>query len=127
VIGTPTVRSESIFPRKNWNVLSSAPDTSAATQTFRVTHPFHPLCGRELALITHRHNWAEDRVYFNDDGGVLRGIPASWTSILEPDPVVAVGKGRSAFRVSDLLQLVALVAGVAGDRKGRNHGKRRSV
>jgi hypothetical protein len=71
-----------------------------------------------LALVTHRHNWAEDRVYFKDDWGILRGIPASWTSIVEPDPVVAVGKGRSAFRVIDLLQLVTLVASISKTREG---------
>jgi len=27
-----------------------------------VTHPFHPLCGREFALVVGKNNWAEDRV-----------------------------------------------------------------
>ena len=66
-------------------------------------------------------------MYFNDDGGVLRGIPASWTSFVEPAPVVTVGKGRSAFRVTDLLQLVALVANIEGHRRVKANGKQRRV
>jgi transposase len=30
-----------------------------------VTHPFHPLHGREFSLVTYRHNWGENRVYFH--------------------------------------------------------------
>ncbi|MGZ6690002.1 MAG: DUF5372 family protein, partial [Solirubrobacteraceae bacterium] len=28
----------------------------------RVTHPFHPLYGRDFEFVAHRHNWGEDRV-----------------------------------------------------------------
>jgi hypothetical protein len=44
-----------------------------------VTHPFHPLCGRELSLVTYRHNWRERRVYFHDEQGRLTSLPVSWT------------------------------------------------
>src|SRR5208282_4812472 len=44
---------------------SSAPDLSGASQTFRVTHPFHPLCGREFTLVTYRRDWGGHRVYFH--------------------------------------------------------------
>jgi hypothetical protein len=47
----------------------TAPDCDGATQTFRVTHPFHPLLGRELRLVTFRQNWGEKRAYFYDDSG----------------------------------------------------------
>jgi hypothetical protein len=73
-----------------------------------VTHPFHPLLGREFELVTYRHNWGEDRVYFHDDQGQLRALSASWTSLAAEDPFVAVSGGRSAFRVADLLDLTAL-------------------
>lgn len=77
-----------------------------------MTHPFHPLHGREWDLLTYRHNWGEDRVYFHDDDGRVRSLPATWTSVSAADPVVALGAGRSAFRVSDLLELVKLIEGM---------------
>jgi hypothetical protein len=86
-----------------------APDSDAAHRVFRVIHPFHPLSGREFSLVTYRHNWGEDRVYFHDDGGKLASLPARWTDVLAPDPVAVVSGGRSAFRVEDLLGLVDLI------------------
>jgi hypothetical protein len=74
-----------------------------------VTHPFHPLYGREFELVTYRQNWGEDRVYFHDDEGRLRALSASWTSLAADDPFVAVSGGRSAFRVADLLELTVLM------------------
>jgi hypothetical protein len=67
------------------------------------------LCGREFALIERRENWGEDRVYYHDDGGRVAALPARWTSVFPPDPVVALSAGRSAFRVRDLLELAALI------------------
>jgi hypothetical protein len=75
-------------------------------RTFQVTHPFHPWRGREFSLVTYRVNWGEDRVFFQDERGLLVSLPARWTNVLPPEPLVAVGRGRSAFRVDDLLQLV---------------------
>lgn len=75
----------------------------------RVTHPFHPLAGAEFDLAFHRHNWGEDRVYFFDERGVLRGIPAAWTDRAAPDPFVVMAAGRCPFRVADLVALADLV------------------
>ena len=74
-----------------------------------MTHPFHPLCGREFDLVTYRHNWGEDRVYFHDDQGQLRSLSAGWTSVGADDPFLAISAGRSAFRTPDLLELVDLL------------------
>ena len=35
-------------------------------RSFKVTHPFHPLLGKKYDLVTYRHNWGENRVYFHD-------------------------------------------------------------
>jgi hypothetical protein len=75
-----------------------------------VTHPFHPLCGREFELVTYRQNWGEDRVYFHDDQGRLKSLSARWTSIGPDDPFKVISAGRSVFRTSDLLELVDLLA-----------------
>jgi len=62
--------------------------------------------------VTYRQNWGEDRVYFHDDQGQLRALPAGWTSLGADDPFVVVSAGRSAFRVVDLLELVGLLQGL---------------
>jgi hypothetical protein len=78
-------------------------------RTFEVTHPFHPLKGRNFTLVTYRHNWGEDRVYFYDADAKLSSLPANWTSFAPPDPFVEVAAGRCLFRFQDLVELVALV------------------
>jgi uncharacterized protein DUF5372 len=89
---------------------STTPGLLDGTQTFRVTHVFHPLRGQEFTLVDQRNAWGEDRVYFHDDTGRLRRLPTAWTSAAPPDAFVALSAGRSHFRVEDLLQLVALIA-----------------
>jgi hypothetical protein len=76
-----------------------------------VTHPFHPLLGREYELIQYRHFWGEDRVVYVDEMGEARSLPARWTSAASEDPVVVVSDGRSHFRVGDLVELAKLVRG----------------
>jgi len=88
--------------------------------TFRITHPFHPSAGRQFPLVTIRHNWGEDRVYYHDGRGQLASVPAAWTDVVPLDPDVAISAGRSPFRLRDLLELTRLVAAleqeVAHDR-----------
>jgi len=80
----------------------------------RVTHPFHPLRGREFALVVRKNNWAEHRVFFFVGDGQLTSLPSGWTDVDPPDPFDAVSAGRSAFRVADLLALAGLLAGIRG-------------
>ena len=88
--------------------LSNAPDTDGEQRRFRVTHPFHPLLGREFELTQYRQCWGEDRVFYLDDED-LRSIPARWTSAVADDPLVVISAGRSMYRVSDLLELAKLI------------------
>lgn len=81
-----------------------------------MTHPFHPLCGREYDLVTYRHNWSESRAYFHDDQGRLKSVPADWTSLGADDPFVVVAAGRAAFRATDLLELAFLIDQLQEDR-----------
>ena len=74
-----------------------------------MTHPFHPLCGRELELIEYRQAWGEERVYFLDSSGQLQRLPASWTDVVGEDPFVAVSAGRSPLRVEELVRLADLL------------------
>jgi hypothetical protein len=77
-------------------------------------HPFHPLRGKVFDLVTWRHNWGEDRVYYHDEAGELRSLPVAWTSMAPIDPFVSVAIGRSAFRIVDLLELVRLLEAMKG-------------
>ena len=79
-----------------------------------MTHPTHPLCGREFQLVDYRSTWGEDRVYYVDEEGVLKRLPASWTDFLDPDPFVVIAAGRSCFRWDDLVQLADLLVGLKG-------------
>jgi hypothetical protein len=98
--------------------LSIAPDLSDGERTFVVTHPFHPLKGCEFTLVTYRHNWGEDRVYFHDDRGSLMALPASWTSLAPKDPFREVAGGRCLLRFVDLIELLALTRQIAGRGSG---------
>jgi Family of unknown function (DUF5372) len=85
-----------------------------------VTHPFHPLFGREFELVTYKKAWGEDRVYFRDDQGRLRHVPVGWTSGQEPDPFRTVAAGRCHFRSEDLLRLVELIERLQGKTSPRS-------
>jgi hypothetical protein len=74
-----------------------------------VTHPFHPLFGREFDLIEYRNNWGEDRVYFHDAEGLLQSILASCTDAGGVDPFVEIAAGKSFFRYEELLRLADLL------------------
>jgi hypothetical protein len=80
------------------------------TGPVRVTHPFHPRFGQELEVAFRRRNWGDDRVFYRDGQGHLASLPAGWTSVVPEDPVVVMAGGRAHFRITDLLELAALVA-----------------
>ena len=75
----------------------------------RVTHPFHPWCGREFVFLAVRQTWSEDRVFFLDDGDRQFLLPVGWTDAVDPDPFVAMAGGRCPFRFADLVCLRRLI------------------
>ena len=93
----------------DWPKLSTAHHPHDLAEDFEVTHPFHPLRGRRFQLLSYRNNWGEDRVTFEDQEGRVCALPASWTSVVAPDPFVALSAGRSFFRIEELMRLVALM------------------
>ena len=78
---------------------------------FRVTHPFHPWFGQEFPLAAIRRVWAEERLCFVTEDGVLHSLPMAWTDFAPLDPWLAVSAGRSWFRFQDLCQLAEFVRG----------------
>jgi hypothetical protein len=80
-----------------------------------VTHPFHPLGGREYELVGYAHTWGEHRVFFREpDEERVRSMPAGWTDIEGPDPFLVLSAGRTAFRVHDLVALARLLGELEG-------------
>ena len=75
-----------------------------------MTHPFHPLFGRELSLVERRvRGTGGERAHFYDNHGRLESVPIAWTNLAAEDPFAVVSAGRAYFRVEDLLRLSALV------------------
>ncbi|WP_407643023.1 DUF5372 family protein [Caballeronia glebae] len=122
------VRNELLFRRDPSHRPSTARNSLGGIQLVRVTHPFHPLLGQEFVLLERRSTWGEERVYFHDDSGRLRRLPASWTSAAPPIAFEVLSAGRSAFRVEDLLHLVGLIARhrEASDTAGSKSGRRKT-
>ena len=83
-----------------------------------MTHPFHPLSGRDFEFVAYRQNWGEDRVHLHDENGQLFSLPAGWTDVAAADPFVVVAAGRCPFTTEGLLAVADLV-----DRfRARRHG-----
>ena len=80
-----------------------------------MTHPFHPLHGREFDLIEVTAVLGVGLVHYTADDGTLRTIREAFTSAAAMDPFARVAAGRSAFRVSDLLALASLLDSLDGD------------
>ena len=75
----------------------------------RVTHPFHPLAGRDFEFVEHRQNWGEDRVYLRDEHGELFSVLAGWTDVAPADPFTVIAAGRCPFTAGSLLALADLI------------------
>jgi hypothetical protein len=64
-------------------------------------------------------------VFFYDEQGVLKALPANWTDAGRPDPFVTLAAGRAHFRLADLLALAALAARLRDPDSG--HERERNV
>lgn len=61
-------------------------------------------------MVGYGHNWGDNRVFYRESGSeVVRSLPARWTDVEPPDPFIALARGRSHFRVEDLLILAGLL------------------
>ena len=56
-----------------------------------------------------RQTWGEYRVFFYDEPGELKALPASWTNAGTIDPFVTLSAGRAHFQPADLLALVSML------------------
>jgi len=83
-----------------------------------VTHPFHPLYGRDFEFVACRQNWGEDRVHLHDENGQLFSLPAAWTDVVAADPFVVIAAGRCPFTTAGLLALADLIGRLRAQRYG---------
>ena len=83
-----------------------------------MTHPFHPMLGREFVFLAVRQTWSEDRVFVLDDNSRQCSFPVGWTDAVEQDVFVSFAAGRCPFRVDDLLELALLIDGLSGPGNG---------
>jgi len=58
-----------------------------------------------LDLLAQVREWGEERVYYRDENGRMRFLPAKWTNLAAPDPFVLTAAGRAFFRVEDLIRI----------------------
>ncbi|MGA9672648.1 MAG: DUF5372 family protein [Terracidiphilus sp.] len=79
-----------------------------------MTHPFHPLSGRQLPCVGERYNRYGMTLLLESDDGLIYSVPPQWTDLVPPDPEVVLGEQRALFRVSDLLELARLVDRLSG-------------
>ncbi|MBZ5580121.1 MAG: Y4bD/Y4pK family protein [Acidobacteriia bacterium] len=82
------------------------------SQTFRITHPFHPLTGREFEVLSRKEYSGEQRVCFVDKKGRQCEIPLGWTDLAPGDALTTLSAGQSWFRAADLLELTRLIEGL---------------
>ena len=75
----------------------------------RITHPFHPLSGREVACVGERYNRYGRRLLLRVDDVTVCSVPPQWTDLVAPDPEIVIGEYRALLRVMDLLELERLV------------------
>ena len=94
----------------------------------RVTHPFHPLHGRELEVVDHRHFQDGEYFYVDVGNGQVTRLPEAWTSLGAQDPFVTISAGRSLFLIKDLKRLSRLVGEILREQKTPvSHGGRDGV
>lgn len=87
-----------------------------------MTHPFHPYSGRQGVYVAARYNRFGKRLLLRFADGVICPVPAQWTDLVAPDPEVVMGRGRSALRVVDLIELAKLTT-LLGARPSSAEGK----
>jgi hypothetical protein len=75
----------------------------------RITHPFHPLSGKQLICVGERCNAYGRRLLLQVDERTVCSVPQQWTDLVADAAEIVIGKHRALFRVADLLELARLV------------------
>jgi Family of unknown function (DUF5372) len=103
--------------------IQNAGIASAVPRFVRITHPFHPLSGRQLACVGERYTRYGRRLLLQVDEATVCTVPPQWTDRVAPDPEIVIGAQRALFRVADLLELARLLE-MLGRRESRQKSER---
>ena len=71
-----------------------------------------------------RYNRYGERLLLQGEDATVWSVPPQWTDLVIVDPEVVIGGSHALFRISDLLELAALVDRIS-DRSGRVGGRAR--
>lgn len=97
--------------------------TGADQQLVRVTHPFHPLFGRQIPCVGERANSQGKRLLLQTDDGATWSVPPQWTDVVSLDQELVVSNGRALLLVSNLLELASLVEQLCGRLAARSRAE----
>ena len=97
------------------NDVRIAPFVDHLKKRLTLTHPFHPRFSEEFELVSYRRSWGRECVDCRDGQGELVTIPLQWTDATGFfDPFLEASRGRSYFRVWELMELVELIKRMEG-------------
>jgi hypothetical protein len=86
----------------------------------RVTHPFHPLSGRQFACVGERYNRYGMTLLLEIGEGLVCSVRPQWTDVVAPDPEIVMGRHQALLRLVDFMELARLVDRLNGcDGSGR--------
>jgi hypothetical protein len=106
--------SESALSISACTSIQNANTSIAATRLVRITHPFHPLSGKQLLCVGERCNPYGRRLLLQMNDATVCSVPLQWTDLVAPDPEIVIGERRALFRVADLLELARLLDQISG-------------
>ena len=112
-----------LCPYRKKKGLRTAPIVSFLLPRFKVTHPYHPLFGKEFDLVGYRNSWKKICVDYVDEAGLQISIPLDWTNAGGVDPFLDCSQGRSHFRTEELLRLSDLIDGIAASNRTKSAKK----
>ena len=95
------------------NSIQNAGASISGPRLVRVTHPFHPLSGKQFVCVGERYNVHGKRLLLQVDEMTICSVLPQWTDLAVPDPEIIIGKHRALFRLADLLDLARLVEQLA--------------
>ena len=75
------------------------------------------MSGRAFPRAGERRSHHGDFVWLTAADGSTFTLPKRWTSEATPDPFERFAEGRAHFRMDDLVELVALLAGLGQGRR----------
>ena len=96
------------------NSIRNADILDAPERLVRITHPFHPLSGQQLACVGERFNRYGKRLLLQIDESRVCSVPPQWTDVVAPDAEIAIGNGSALLRLTDFIELARLVKRLAG-------------